>query len=241
MNKSQKIITAEMSKIIQVLLGKVHAYKAHLVKVTKYTLFPSIIHNSIVLQNGKIHPMGVIRILDAKHGDVDNDMVGLEIWSPKLMPYGNGNFRADIQDDHIRVFRKNTDEVIEVIPHQDCVSPEVWQNVVVEEGFLDCVGPMMFLFDTPIDGFPVAALQKAVRGENPGYCDIRRFTRVDPKYEGEIFFTLEFGEIHNEDILVFSKDGNLIDSETDHWLSSKRWGGKTPEMSSSVQDDEAFV
>jgi hypothetical protein len=224
-NYSMAFHQKNMSKMIDIV-NKYNS-KDSIIGGSELDFLTTLLTGSRVIDGGKIYPFGIVRVLRIGQMSEENDMSGLEVWSPELIAYGNPEYLAEVIGEKIIVRHKKTGVQVKTVKFSECSTCHVWQCIVSEGGFLNTVGSMMFLFISHTDIKPYSALKKAVKGEDPGYYDNSTFTQVNEKHLGKRVFSFSIEELSN-DVFVFDEDGYLIESESDNWLAYDRWGLKTP-------------
>lgn len=201
----------------------------------------------VIRTNGKIYPFGIIQVCNYGHDD-GHEHGGIQLWSPELIKYGNGSFRASFgSPSSIEIINIGNNEIADVIQMKDMYYVEVWICKVSDYGFLTTIGSVGLRFGAKLqlpdyDEDKCEELRKAASGEKPSYNDNSLFTRVDEKLIGaelvEIRIRSETYESHQ--ILVFTKNGRFVQSESDTWLSYNRWNVKMPDYVPYHSQDYEF-
>ncbi len=203
-----------------------------------------LLRGSYTTRGGKIDPWGTIRILDGSvpqwTGNAKTEWepfclhTGLPIWSEKLVPYGNGGYHAKVTSwDTVHVLAED-DSVVEEIPYENLVPVNLSECHVHKNGYLQ-YNPEGEIYP---DGSPWYgegdALDQAMRGENPRFLDNSPFTRVDEKLAGKEVIRLE---CDSAEFIVFTKEGERLESKTHHPLSFAKWAPKSEGALYSVADE----
>ncbi|MFH1170675.1 MAG: hypothetical protein V1704_03915 [Candidatus Vogelbacteria bacterium] len=183
---------------------------------------------SYVRQNGRILPWGCIRILDLRVHDPDDDSSGLECWSEKMLPYGTGEFYAQIDSTSptVIVCSRTDGQKVVSIPFTDFYGCDVRTSVVAPNGYLINAGSGGRRYkDLPDDVCKenenlITALSTALAGKMPRICDNSCFVRVSPRYAGEEVVCIYTGLLPR---YVLSMGGTVIKSQVHQPLAVRRW------------------
>ncbi len=191
------------------------------------------LRHSVVRQNGRIFPFGVIRTLDAHiQDDPEENDSGLELWSEDLVKYGDGKHYAETKQqsgDKLFVFNKETRMEVTTILFSNIFVVDIWTCEVVSGGFLETTGSLGGMFDSDdiLDKKDlIVALNMAYRGKSPPYCDNSTFIKVDSGLVGQSLINLDLGDCFDPSHRVFTLDGKLVECEVGQWLSYARWKPK---------------
>lgn len=80
--------------------------------------------------------------------------------------------------------------------------------------------------------FYALALRKSDQGKDPGYYDNSEFTRVDPKYAGQVAYAFPTGghrlPLLGEPKQVTLTNGKIVAAETSRPLAYEKWGKVMP-------------
>ena len=211
------------------------------------------LHDSYVRQNGRIFPGGVIRIYSDEVQDDGVEGGGLECWSEDLVKFGTDEYCARISRpsaDFLVVFNRETGKEVAMIPSNKVHTAMVWMVKVMPGGFLDAIGSMETEYPTIHSGMSnllLGSLEKAIKGERPALLDNSVFVKVDPSLAGQILIKVEIGECCPDKYIVFTKDGKLIESQQESWLSYAKWDPENDPItnpkarSALLQELESFL
>ena len=183
-----------------------------------------------VRQHGRISPCGVIQTL--YNGVPDNrcEELGCTRWSQKLLQYGNGDFRAVIDEErapkHL-IIRQGKREVAR-IPRSQIFSCEVFKVGVCAGGFPAAI---LVYGRTPWKNrdanLRAQRLREARRGKKPEVFDNSTFVKVSPLYVGQTLVRIRLGDIFDSgdyQFKMFTLSGQPVRCQVGHWLSKKTWG-----------------
>lgn len=202
----------------------------------------SYLRDSYVTRGGKIDPWGTIRILDNGVQELSAYeerlplifCPGLAVWSEKLVPYGKGNYRAQVRVDSVHVLVADG-TIVEKIPFEDFVPAELQESYVHENGYLEySLSRRGGDFWTKIN----KALEQAANGEKPCFLDNSDFTQVDRTLARKEVIKLRLDSYKRLMVIVFTKEGERLESKTRHPLSFAKWEPENPAAAFSTADED---
>lgn len=202
-----------------------------------------LLRGTYATRGGKIDPWGTIRILEGSvprlvgYTETEREFFclqpGLPVWSEKLLPYGRGAYHAEVTSwDTVYVLAED-DSLVEEIPYKKFVPVELRERYVHKNGYLEYA---LYRDDSSWTR-TIRALDQAARGERPCYLDNSDFTKVDEKLAGKEVVEIEYGSRGNLKVIVFTREGERIESKTHYPLSFAKWAPGSSAAKYSVADE----
>lgn len=178
---------------------------------------------SYVRQYGKIWPFGAISIFHEKTIDhLDNDSIGLFLWSQELIAFGGGEHFAKIINGQIVIFdKKNKQEVQTILESSLKIVSQKIIMKVSESGYLKKISFFgeknnPFFVDEDLN---LKEIKVVHNGKKPLFYNNRAFYKVSPDLEGSnlLYLGFDYGNLKTEKIF-FPENGKEVQYNIEHPL-----------------------
>ena len=189
------------------------------------------LRNCYVRQDGRIFPFGIIRILNKSvSDDLRDDSSGLECFSEKLIPYGDGNHYAKMGSNNLLIFNKQSEKKVYEISFYAIFTVKIQTVKVMTMGYLKTTGVIGGFFNNNhFEGLDLdSSLELAAKGKDPKSYDNSTFVSVANKLIGQDLIQVSFFGGKEDDYLILTKDGKLVSHKTSKPLAYTKWGAKMP-------------